>query len=336
MSSSATAGPDSLYGLSSQLRQHSTYLTNPILFRPFSELHSIPQPHRSAFASFAGVSTSPAHLRASLASFVVFEKNFVEECPLRGSPHALQSGTQREQPEVDERAGRFLVPLALDLSFPCFRSGDFQRGSFAARTAPRPLGLCALRTTGPVEQKPAGEHLTPITTPLQEFTAMPVFPRSKLNQLSLPRLSGLFMPGAPSATLGESLSIREQLEDRLCPSLVTVPLDFETPATGSGDNVATSFGNVELFGVHYSDSDTIDIDLKNAGYGGTVLMNANTPEDYGTGRIEIMGGLGTSINFHYGERYIMARAFPYSGRPDGIHLFSRAHSTAGPWTRLPE
>jgi hypothetical protein len=120
----------------------------------------------------------------------------------------------------------------------------------------------------------------------------------------------------------------EGLEDRLCPSLVIVPLDFETPATGSGDSVKTSFGNIDLFGVHYSDTATIDIDLRNAGYGGTVLMNANNTDDIGTGRIEIAGGLGVSIDFHYGERFFPPDLFPYRG---SITAYTYSRSlTAGP------
>src|SRR5436190_21235938 len=42
----------------------------------------------------------------------------------------------------------------------------------------------------------------------------------------------------------------EHLEERACPAVVTIPLDFESPSTGSVPHVTTSFGSVELTGFY--------------------------------------------------------------------------------------
>ena len=73
-----------------------------------------------------------------------------------------------------------------------------------------------------------------------------------------------------------------RLENRDCPALVTVPLDFETPATGSVPQVTTSFGSVELVGFY--ESSIIDSDLRAAGHGGTVFMSSPQSNQFGTGR----------------------------------------------------
>jgi hypothetical protein len=92
----------------------------------------------------------------------------------------------------------------------------------------------------------------------------------------------------------------EILEPRNCPSLVTVPLNFETPATGSDPHVTTSFGSVELVG-HY-ESSVIDSDLVAAGHGGTVLESSPQSDQVGTGQIIVHGALGTEISFFYGTK----------------------------------
>jgi hypothetical protein len=156
------AGPDSPSGRRFQLRQHSAHLATFGLSRrraaekrwPFSEIRSSPRPHQSDFACSAIASKNTVPFRVSFVRFVIFEKNFGEECPLRGSPYALQSDALGRRTAVDERIGGFLIS--------CFRFFDFMslvewRGAsapgIARGVANAPSGNRAVRTV-----KDPGDH----------------------------------------------------------------------------------------------------------------------------------------------------------------------------------
>jgi len=93
--------------------------------------------------------------------------------------------------------------------------------------------------------------------------------------------------------------VLERLEDRFCPSVVPVSLDFSKLAAGSGDTVTTSFGSITLTG--FPESSIIDSDLVKAGFG-TVLENVPNSNYIGYGEISLQGALGVSISFDYGTR----------------------------------
>lgn len=112
-------------------------------------------------------------------------------------------------------------------------------------------------------------------------------------------------PRADEGATGRSRSTRrrlaiEGLEDRLCPTVDTVFLDFETPLSGSVPELTTGFGSVNLTG--YYESVIIDSDLVANGMGGRVFANVPTSQDTGYGSIELVGGLGKAIRFYYGTR----------------------------------
>jgi hypothetical protein len=87
----------------------------------------------------------------------------------------------------------------------------------------------------------------------------------------------------------------------LCPVLGSLSLDFETPATGSVQDIPTSFGKVSLVG--YYESSNIDSDLVAADPNShTVLQSSPNSSSTGVGQIILDGALGTSVNFFYGAK----------------------------------